>query len=195
MADVIFDVKALIADLNEIDPGLRKAMVREAKAEAKPMASKIKSVIPKVAPLSGLSKTRVPRSGGGFNGNPTGRLAWGEGKPANSVSIRFRSGRSRRTAITTLVGIWVTSPMTAIADVAGKGSMRRAVKVTREYDYKNGTRRHKVNGQGLALIRNLKNVGLNNFVHPTVEDQIPDTERQVKLVFERYAAKVNRKLN
>lgn len=195
MADVIFDVKALIRDLNDIDPDLRKAMIREAKTEAKPMASKIKSVIPTVAPISGLSKTRVSRSGGGFNSNPTGRLAWGEGKPANSVSIRFRSGRSRRTAVTTLVGIWVTSPMTAIADTAGKGSMRKAVTVTREYSYKNGTRRHRVNGQGSSLVKNLKDVGLNNFVYPAVESQIPDTERQVKLVFERYAAMVNRKLN
>ena len=185
MADVIFDVKALIRDLNDIDPDLRKAMIREAKTEAKPMASKIKSVIPTDAPISGLSKVK----------NPTGRLAWGEGKPANSVSIRFRSGRSRRTAVTTLVGIWVTSPMTAIADTAGKGSMRKAVTVTREYPYKNGTRRHRVNGQGSSLVKNLKNVGLNNFVYPAVESQIPDTERQVKLVFERYAAMVNRKLN
>ncbi|NCW90137.1 MAG: ribosome silencing factor, partial [Rhodocyclales bacterium] len=69
---------------------------------------------------------------------------WGKGKPANAVSIRFRVGRSRVRAVTPLVAIWITSPMTAIADVAGKGGFRKARTVTSEYAYKDGTRKHRV---------------------------------------------------
>ena len=178
---VVYDVKGLIKDLQAVEPGLKKELVRDAKAVAKPVASSIKSVIPSTAPLSGMQ------------GN--GRVSWGADKPANSVSIRFRTGRSRIRAITPLVAIWVVSPMTAIADVAGKGNFRRAKPVTREYDYKGGKRRHKVSSQGEIMVTKLKSKGFNNFIYPEVEQSLPSAESEVKLVIERYAAKVNRKLD
>jgi len=180
-SDVVFDVKGLIKDLEALEPGLKKQLVRDSKDVAKPIASVIKSTIPTVAPLSGMQ------------GN--GRVSWGAGKPANAVSVRFRTGRSRIRAVTPLVAIWITSPMTAIADVAGKGNMRKAKPVTREYDYKGGRRSHRVSSQGETMIRRLKSKGLNNFIYPQVEQTLPDAEREVKLVIDRYAAKVNRKLN
>jgi hypothetical protein len=182
---VIYDVKGLLRDLEALEPGMRKALVKDAKDVAKPIVSIIKQSIPTTAPLSGMSKTN----------NPTGRLAWGAGKPANSVTTKFRSGRSRSRAITPLIAIWVNSPMTAIADVAGKGAMRKAKKVTSEYAYKGGTRRHRVTSQGQTMIRVLKERNLNNFVYPNVEDRIDDAQAEVKLIIERYARKVNRKLN
>ena len=186
MADnVVYDVKGLIKDLNALEPGLKKAMVKEAKAIAKPIASNIKQAIPSTAPLSGM----LPQN------NPSGRLAWGAGKPADQVSIRFRTGRSRNTAITPLVAIWVTSAMTAIADVAGKGSMRKAKKVTSEYAYKGGRRRHAVTSQGKTMIANLKSRYANNFVYPAVEDSLDDAESKIKLVIDKYARMVNRKTN
>lgn len=184
-ATVIYDVKGLIKDLNAIEPGLKKEMVREAKAIARPIASNIKQAIPSTAPLSGMS----------LKSNPSGRLAWGAGKPANQVSIRFRTGRSRTRAITPLLSIWVTSPMTAIADIAGKGSMRKAKKVTSEYAYKDGTRRHKVTSQGRIMVARLRERNQNDFVYFAVGDSIDNAEVQVKLVIDKYAVKVNRKLN
>jgi hypothetical protein len=85
--------------------------------------------------------------------------------------------------------------MTAIADVAGKGAMRKAKKVTSEYAYKDGTRRHRVTTQGRTMIRVLRERNLNNFVYPNVEDSLDDVQQEVKLIIERYARKVNRKLN
>jgi hypothetical protein len=85
--------------------------------------------------------------------------------------------------------------MTAIADVAGKGNFRRAKPVTREYDYKGGKRRHKVSSQGEIMVTKLKSRGFNNFIYPEVEQSLPSAESEVKLVIERYAAKVNRKLD
>jgi hypothetical protein len=191
-SNVLYDIRALTRELNELEPGMKNAMVREAKAEAKPIVTILKQVIPKTAPLSGMS----------LNNNPTGRLAWGGSQtkkgnriPANSVTVKFRTGRSRTRAITSLVAVWVNSPMTAIADVAGKGNMRKAKKITSEYAYKGRTRRHRVTTQGETMIRVLKSRNLNNFVYPNVEDQIDNVSAEVKLVIERYARKVNRKLN
>lgn len=182
---VIYNVKGLLRSLDNLHPGMRKELVRDAKSVAEPIVSIIKKSIPSTAPLSGMSRAN----------NPTGRLAWGAGKPAKSVTTKFRSGRSRTRAITPLVAIWVNSPMTAIADIAGKGAMRKAKKITSEYAYKDATRRHRVTTQGRTMIRMLKQRNLNNFVYPNVEDSLDDARRQVKLILERYARKVNRKLN
>jgi len=178
---VIYDVKGLLRDLEQLEPGLKKQLVRDAKAIGKPIAAVIKSQIPTTAPLSGMANN--------------GRLGWGSGKPANSVTTKFRSGRSRYTAVTPLVSVWVNSPMTAIADIAGKGSMRKAKKVTSEYAYKDGSRRHAVTSQGRIMIARLKSRNLNNFVYPNVEDSLDDAQTAIKLVIDRYAAKVNRKTN
>lgn len=190
-SSVVYDVKGLIKDLNTLEPDLKKQMVREAKDIAKPIAYNIKSVIPTTAPLSGMS----------LKNNPGGRLAWGGSTtakgnriPANQVSVRFRSGRSRTRAITPLLSIWVTSPMTAIADIAGKGSMRKAKKVTSEYAYKGKTRTHRVTSQGRIMVARLRERNQNDFVYLAVGDSIDDAEVQVKLVLNKYAKKVNRKL-
>jgi hypothetical protein len=192
---VIYDVKGLLRDLEALEPGLKKQLMRDAKDIAKPIASILKSQIPTTAPLSGMTKSYPVSSAKHLTGDPNGRLAWGAGKPANSVTIKFRSGRSRISAVTPLVSIWVNSPMTAIADIAGKGNMRKARKVTNDYSYKDGTREHRVTTQGRWMIKRLKERNLNNFIYPNVEDRLEDTQREVKLVIDRYAAKVNRKLN
>jgi len=185
---VVFDIKGLIRDLEALEPGLKKQLVRDAKSIAKPVVSIIKSQIPTTAPLSGM--------------NESGRLGWGASMtkkgnriPANSVTIKFRTSRSRISAITPLVSVWVNSPMTAIADVAGKGGMRKAKRITSEYAYKDGTRRHKVTTQGRWMIKGLKERNLNNFVYPAVEDKLEDAQAEVKLIIDKYARMVNRKTN
>jgi hypothetical protein len=84
--------------------------------------------------------------------------------------------------------------MTAIADIAGKGSMRKAKRVTTEYAYKDGSRRHAVTTQGRIMIARLKERNLNNFVYPAVEDRIEDAQTAIKLIIEKYARMVNRKI-
>jgi hypothetical protein len=84
--------------------------------------------------------------------------------------------------------------MTAIADVAGKGSMRKAKKITNEYAYKNGRRTHRVTSQGRIMIDRLRQRNQNDFIYPAVGDSIDDAEVRVKLVLNKYAKKVNRKL-
>lgn len=180
--NVVYDLKPVIKALNDVDPDLRKAMIKDAKLVARPLASGIKRRINQITPLSGMTQ-----------GN--GRLVWGAGRKADTVSIRFRAGRSRTRAVTPLVSLWITSPMTAIADVAGKGNFRKSKTVTREYAYKDGVRRHRISAnQGRDFVRNLRSRNANDFVYPEVEKDIPDAEKQIKLVLNKYAAKVNRKL-
>lgn len=178
---IVYDVKGLLRDLDGLEPGLRKQLVRDAKDVAKPIVSNIKHVIPSVAPLSGM--------------NEKGRLGWGVGKPANSVTTKFRSGRSRYSAVTSLVSIWVNSPMTAVADIAGKGAMRKARTVTNDYSYKGSSRRHRVTTQGRWMVKRLRERGANDFIYVAVGDSLDDAQRKVKLVVDKYSALVNRKLN
>jgi hypothetical protein len=189
MSNVVYNIRQLTKDLNELEPGLKNQMVREAKEPAKPLIVAIRKVIPRTAPLSGMGQ--VTKKGG----PNSGRLAWGAGRKADNVVAKFRAGRSRRTAITPLVSIWVQSPMTAIADVAGKGNMRKAKPVTNEYAYKGRTRRHRVTSQGQTMVNKLRERNQNNFVYPAVEASLPNAEREIKLVIDKYARMVNRKLN
>jgi hypothetical protein len=182
---VVYDVKGLLADIKAIEPGLKKQMIAEArKLSVKPQTA-IRDAIPAVAPLSGMSREK----------NPTGRLAWGAGKAANKVDFSTRATGSRRYAITSLFRLIVASPLTALADTAGKGSGVPRNERTKPYPYKGGTRTHKVNGQGEAMIVNLKKRSKSNFVYPAVEGKLAGVEADLKLVVEKYALKVNRKLN
>jgi hypothetical protein len=94
-----------------------------------------------------------------------------------------------------LFGIWLRSPGVALVATAGKGSGRPGYSTTREYPYKGGTRSHRNNGQGAALIRRVKKVGLFNFFYKAGEKQLPSIEREVKLTYESYSKRVNRRLN
>ena len=58
--DVIFDARAVLRELNNLEPGLRKQLVRDFKKIAEPMVSDVKSVIPKTSPISGMSSARKP---------------------------------------------------------------------------------------------------------------------------------------
>jgi hypothetical protein len=200
--DVIFDAKPVLKALNQLEPGLRKQMIRDMKAITKPTINEIKSVIPKTSPMSGMSVTRTGTSMDDrkYNNNGDGRLSWTGGKYKNKVIApdnvipRFSSGRSRRAAVTTLFGIWLRSPGVAMVAKAGKGSGRAGYATTREYPYKGGTRRHRNNGQGAALIRKVKNTGLFDFFYKAGEKQVPSMEREVKLTYEKYSKLVNRRL-
>lgn len=200
--NVVFDAKPVLKALNQLEPGLRKQMLKDMKAITKPAISEIKSVIPATAPMSGMSvnRTTTAMDDRKLNNNGEGRLSWTGGKYKNRVIApdnvipRFTSGRSRTRTVTSLFGIWLRSPGVAMVATAGKGSGRPKYATTREYPYKGGTRRHKNNGQGEALIRKVKNTGLFNFFLRAGEKQLPSMEQEVKLTWNKYSKLVNRRL-
>jgi len=200
--DVIFDAKPILKALNQLEPDLKKQMLREMKAITKPAINEIKSVIPSTSPMSGMSVPRTSTSMNDrkFNNNGDGRLSWTGGKYKNRVITpdnvipRFSSSRSRKYATTSLFGIWLRSPGVAMIATAGKGSGRAKYATTREYPYKGGVRRHRNNGQGEALIRKVKATGLYNFFYKAGDASVPGMEGEVKLVWEKYSKIVNRRL-
>ena len=110
-----------------------------------------------------------------------------------SSLIRYRQNRSKFSKITSLVSIWVRSPAVALTGVAGKGSGVLKKSVTREYDWKDMKRRHKITTQGRTLISQVRSRYFNWF-YKTAEKSLPDTEKQIKLVWEKYSARVSRRI-
>jgi hypothetical protein len=200
--DIVFDAKPVTKAINRIEPDLKRQMLKEMKAITKPVISEIKSVIPQTAPFSGVSEprtfTQMPDRKQNNNGD--GRLSWTGGLYKNRVIApdnvipRFSASRSRKYAVTSLFGIWLRSPGVAMVATAGKGSGRPKYATTRDYPYKGGTRSHRNNGQGEALIRRVKKVGLFNFFYKAGERELPSIEQEVKLVWNKYSSKVSRRL-
>jgi hypothetical protein len=184
-SNIVFDAKDLFNQLKTMEPKLKKEMLAEARKISKPSQDLVKSAIPEVAPLSGM----------GMDKNTSGRTAWGAVKPANKVDFSTRTTGSKKYAVTSLFRLIIASPMTAIADIAGKGSGIPRNQVTKPYAYKGGTRSHRVNGQGESMIRTLRARKKSNFVYPAVEDSLPSVEAELKLVVDKFARKINRKTN
>lgn len=184
-SNIVYDAKDLFNQLKTIEPKLKKEMLAEARKIAKTPQDLIKNAIPDVAPLSGMSIEK----------NISGRTAWGAVKPADKVDFSTRTTGSKKYATTSLFRLIVASPMTAIADTAGKGSGVPRSLVTKPYAYKGGTRTHKINGQGESMIRVLRTRRKSNFVYPAVQDSLPSVEAELKLVVDRFARKINRKTN
>ena len=179
---VYSNVRELTRQLKAIEPAMQKAMVEGVKYVVRPLESSIKSALPTVSPLSGA--------------NNDGRLGFGNGRPANSTTIRYRSGYSKRTAITSLVSVVVNSPLTAVMDYAGKGGGKTRSAVTRPYAYKGGTRTHRNNGQGQAMIDRLNSIRKpSRFAWPAAEKSLPMVQQQVQRVLERASAAISRSFN
>lgn len=184
---VVYDVKPILKALNELEPGLKKEMIREFKVESKDMVRDISSTIRDLTPPPGST-------------GHSGRLSWESGKYKSSVMKpdnvipRFRASRSRRFAVTALFAIWVRNPMVALTGTIGKGSMTPRRSVTREYAWKDRTRSHKLNGQGKKLLQAVNDNTGRNWFYRQAEKSMPDVEHKVKLVWEKYSAKVTRRL-
>lgn len=176
MAD--YDIKNLptiLKRLDAIDPGLKRQLVKDAKLPARPVAQAVKDGIPDVQGL-GLYGT--------LN---SGRLGSNGKVRDNKTTIKYRTGYSRRSAVTALVSIRAESPLIQMLDLA------KNVKVgglTREYPYRGGTRRHRINGQARGLINQLPNRP-SRFIWPAGEAKIPAANREIVKIVESYARKVN----
>jgi len=145
MADVVYsNVRELMKQLKDIEPELKKAMVKGIKTEIAPLATQVRTALPSVSPLSGA--------------NTSGRLGFGNGRPATSVTVSVRTSGSKYAAVTSLASVKVNSPFTAMADYAGRKGVTTRSQVTRPYAYKGGTRTHRNNGQGQAMVNRLNSI-------------------------------------
>jgi|TARA_R110000822_G_scaffold117620_2_gene250017 hypothetical protein len=183
----ITDYRDLITALKGLEGEVLKEFFKGAKEIAKPVQDGIKKSIPLRAPLS-----RMRPAAGGI----PGRLTWGTGKPARSATIVAgrpkASFKGKRVAIVKVV---VKSPATIMADMAGKSRAYVNKKaMTEEYAYtrtlkgKFGSvrrlrtvRRHKINGQGNAMIDKLGSQP-SRYVYPGAEAAFGSSVRE----FDKY---------
>jgi hypothetical protein len=188
---LVSDVRLLQKRLREIDPELRKQLVRDAKGVGKKAQSIIKPAIPPTAPLSGMMKSR-----GSFGWNTQSYK--GKPIPANTTQVRFRTSSSGGARVTSLVSVRVPAPMTVIADLAGRSGtyVNKGYKETgysRPYTDRWGNlRRHRLNGQGQAMIDGLGGRG-SRFLWPSIVRQRPALDKEVQQIINNYIEVVNRK--
>jgi hypothetical protein len=163
MTDVVYsNIRDLMRMLNSIEPELKKQLVRDVKAVAKPVQAAIVARIPSSPPLKGMRNT--------------GRLSWdnsvnykGKRVPAKSVTVRFRSGNSRKSAITALVSVQANSPAVSMLDTAHKSSTQ----------------------QGAAMIRNIIPSPRSRYVWPAAESALPQAEAAAKRILEAASIKIS----
>lgn len=192
---LITDYRDLIKALNKLEGEMLKEFFRGSKEIAKPVQAGIKAAIPARAPLRGSSKRPNGTQYGmqkARQGIP-GRLTWGTGKPAKSATIvAIRPKNSFKGKRLGIVKVVVKSPATIMADMAGKSrayvnkkSMTEPYAYTRTIKGKYGSirrlrtiRRHKINGQGSAMIDKLGSQP-SRYVYPGAEGAFDDSVKRI----------------
>jgi len=170
------NLKAVLKELKELDPNLRKQLVRDMKTDLMPIANALKAKIPEKPPLSGFSpgvanspyRWAVPRMSIKAAPSKTSRKYATFG----IVSIRFDDRRPN-------AGL-------SILETAGSRGIGRL---------KSG-----MTPQGLAMVRNLNGRypvqgGLGRFVIPQFKASKGEAEAIAKRILEKFAAMVNRRLS
>jgi len=187
----VTDVRELQKRLKAIDPMLRTQLVRDAKKIAAPTVSAIKSAVASVTPNSGMLR-------------PGTRLNWnnaidgkGRSHKANDVKPQFRTSASGRSDTTSLVRVKVGNPAVTLADMGGRSGryMNAGYKgsgYTKEYSYKGGTRRHKVNGQFRGVQEKIGG-SQSRFVWPAAEDAIPSARAAIEKILRDAYTRINQK--
>ena len=190
------DYKRLIDVMKQIHPELVKSLRKEFRRIGRPVVKGIKSNIPSTAPLSGMV-TKV------------GRLSWSrtmnQGRDVKSVVIREKRRFPRsKFPIVGLVQAVVRAAPTALADMSGRsGRYINSRDMTREYDYTGpqkgkpigelGRRKHKVRGQGRAMIQKLGGRG-SRFVYPGAEASLPQAKVEMQAAVNDAVNNVNQML-
>jgi hypothetical protein len=191
MADVVVKyegVSAMIKSLQKLEPETYKQLRKDIRFITAPAVSAVKSAVPLVSPFAGGKD--------GFT--HSGRTAWSGASVTTNITPAQRS-RAYGSTTSNLVAISATGQNKQfgfnILDMAGRGTGRgRNPKTqTKPYPYKGGTRSHKLNGQGQAMIEALSKRP-SRYFYPAIENQLPEIRRRVEAVIDKVAADMNRKI-
>lgn len=190
----VTQIRQLQRALKNIDPNLRKQLLREAKAPAKPVQQSVIKAIQKVEPNSGLLRGRL-------NWNASVDAKGKTHKPTD-VKIQFRTASSGKSAETTLVKVRAASPAVVFADMAGRSGKYidagyKGTGRTREYIWRapNGElmkRTHAVNGQIEGVFKKLGRKA-SRFIWPAAEQSIPAARNEIDQVIQKFIDIANRK--
>lgn len=193
MADVavkFFGVREMLKMLQSVEPATYAQLRKDIRKIAAPAVSAVKSSVPPVSPFAG-------RREDGFSGH-AGRTAY-SGVTAGASITPFQRSRAFGSTTANLVAVTATGRNRQygfnIVDMAGRGTGRgrRPKTVTKPYPYKGGTRAHRLNGQGQAMIDALPKKP-SRYFYPAIENQLPAIRGQVELSFRQVAAQFNMKV-
>jgi hypothetical protein len=197
----ITGVKETLRLLDAVQPGSIKELRKDVRRIAEPAVTAIRSNLPVTAPLSGMSHY--------------GRTRYAGAKVKAELQLRD----SKVSNTSSLVRLSVQSPGDAagleIADMAGRKSQGGGVQLPYEYKgigrvggsvrqaptrSRSVTRRgnsapfsYRINGQGQAMIRNLKGQA-SRYVYPPLTIAILGVRDEMMKTLDSYVAKINQKL-
>lgn len=209
----ITDFQELSRELRSIQPSLVNQMQADFKRIAKPVQTDVKQGIPISPPTSGIHKKRPQNTVSGFTPRVIpGRLTWGANSqnnstPVRSVKIETPSATKARKAlrkgngVASIARLRVDNAAVVMADMAGRsGKYVNKRPITREYKYSrsaSGVRRHRINGQGRAMIRALdsRHGKSSRFVWKAADKSVGKVQKETRIVLEKAYAKINRKLS
>lgn len=193
-------VKETLQLLDAVQPGSIRELRKDVRRIAGPAVTAIKSNLPATAPLSGMIHTGRTRYAGA------------------SVKAEVQTRDSKFSNTSSLVRLSVQSPEDAagleIADMAGRKSQGGGVQLPYEYKgvgrkasgRQNPTRSrpvtrrgnsapfsYRINGQGQAMIRNLKG-SASRYVYPPLTIAIFGVRDEMVKVLDDYVGRINQKL-
>jgi hypothetical protein len=192
MADVVVKyvgVNAMIQTLQTLEPETYKQLRKDIRFITAPAVSAVKTNVPTISPFAGRTKD-------GFTHG--GRTAWSGASVTTNITPAQRS-RAYGSTTSNLVAISATGQNKQfgfnILDMAGRGTGRgrNPKSETKPYPYKGGTRSHRLNGQGQAMIDALSKRP-SRYFYPAIEDKLPEIRRRVEQVIDKVAADMNRKI-
>jgi hypothetical protein len=170
------NLKAVLKELKDLDPNLRKELVREMKRELTPIANALKAKIPGAPPLSGFSPS-VAKS----------PYRWAVPR----MTIQAAPGKtSRKYATFGVVAVKFNDqrPNAGLSILETAGSAMQ------------GRDKAGMTPQGLAMVRNLNRRypvqgGLGRFVIPAFKASKGEAEAIAKKILDKFARKVGRRIS
>jgi hypothetical protein len=192
----VSDYKRLIRELNKVGPELTQELRSNLKEVGGIVREGVRDAIPSQPPLSGMRRKL----------SPVGKT-WNTRRNARTVQVRLKSPKRAVNKNQAIVQLVVKSPATIIADMAGRGNAGRTGKtdwyvypsstITTD-NYRPGERRHTVNGQGKAMIRELSqrlNGGASRMVYPGAEKKMPEAYSRVAEIIGDAAKRIESRIN
>jgi hypothetical protein len=180
-----------VADTVKVLSKLNKEIVNTARKDlrtgAQPVANAIKSNIPTEAPLRGMIHN--------------GRTRWQPAGITAKVKTNFskKAQRNETSLVSIVVGAKGKNATGAasfqIADMAGRKNSSGRSGAIKPYAYKGGTRTHRNNGQGRAMINKLNSIArASRYVYPTAEREMPYIINQVEGTIKGLSTSLNNEL-
>ena len=170
--------------LTQAEKDYIKDLKKQARAEMAPIASKVRSQIPTVAPIKGMLHD--------------GRTQWAVPKVSVYTNPKARAKRGRNTV--GIVGFRATAPSSAVGFAYGElaGIRRKPPKpFSKGWNSTSpGYHTYRVNGQGEAMIQRLEKIAVKpgRFFYRHIRKYLPELRDKMRGIVEETTRDLNRKL-